>query len=55
MNREQAEEVVVNVPNPFILAELPTGFGKSKKMEFPYTLDNYVNEVISLINELKVA
>ena len=30
-----------------------TGFGKSKKMEFPYTLDNYVNEVISLINELK--
>ena len=30
MNREEAEETLVNVPNPFILAEMPTGFGKSK-------------------------
>ena len=30
MNREEAENTIVNVPNPFILAELPTGFGKSK-------------------------
>lgn len=31
-----------------------TGFGNSKKMEFPYNLDDYVNEVVSLINTLKV-
>src|SRR5574344_66369 len=30
MNREEAEETLVNVSNPFILAEMPTGFGKSK-------------------------
>lgn len=30
MNREEAEETIVNALNPFVLAELPTGFGKSK-------------------------
>lgn len=30
MNREDAEHIIVNVPNQFVLAELPTGFGKSK-------------------------
>lgn len=30
MNREEAENLLVNVPNQFVLAELPTGFGKSK-------------------------
>jgi DNA or RNA helicases of superfamily II len=30
MNREETEEVIVNSDKHFILAELPTGFGKSK-------------------------
>ena len=30
MNREEAESTITNVPNPFVLAEMPTGFGKSK-------------------------
>ena len=31
-----------------------TGFGKSKKMEYPYRLDDYVSEIESLIDLLKV-
>lgn len=31
-----------------------TGFGKSKKMERAYSLDDYVFDVLSVINELKI-
>lgn len=30
MKREEAESTITNVPNPFVLAEMPTGYGKSK-------------------------
>lgn len=31
-----------------------TGFGNSKKMEYPYALDDYVNEIKTLLNDLNV-
>ncbi len=37
-----------------VIAPDMTGFGNSDKMEYPYSLDDYVNEIYSLITSLKL-